>query len=197
MPLATVILPRQHDSIFSLFQASGSNSVSAFVLNSQKTMWSHRVIYRNQNYHCHLLKWLCQVQEGVFHDLWSHRLGVIVILIKPWRRMMYILVVLAPEGRDKNGKEELPSEMLYRPPFPSVISGGIGGHLEWVVPLAQDWDLVLVHAFLCPYLIHIYMRGTFLSIHPAYPHQRTKKALMLFPALWQHWTIGRASPRSS
>lgn len=115
------------------------------------------------------------MQDGVFHDLWSHRLGVIAILIKPWRRMMYILVVLAPEGRDKNGKEELPSEMLYRPPFPSVISGGTGGHLEWVVPLAQDWDLVLVHAFLCPYLFTFTWQELFFPfIQPTHIRERRK-----------------------
>lgn len=42
---------------------------------------------------------------------------------------MYILVLLAPEGRDNNGKEKLPSGLPYRTPFPSVISGGIGGTL--------------------------------------------------------------------
>lgn len=50
-----------------------------------------------------------------------------MLCTKVWRSLTYILILLAPEGGDKDGEEKLSSGDANQPAFPAIMFGGIGG----------------------------------------------------------------------
>lgn len=75
-----------------------------------------------------------------------------VLRTKLWRSLAYILILLGPEGGDKDGKEKLSSG---------------DANLPFLQDQRDAWSeaVPLVHVLLCQHFVHAYRRPSF-PIHP-------------------------------